>query len=792
MTFNERVNIKMLHYLLDFEFNDFVDICKYKNNNNQQHQKDYRLFKKNLYDMLQHKGKVNRKYCFVGTKQYGRRYCSGLQSLKKVFRGALCKGISTDIDVVNCHPSILEYICLTYNIDCSCLKTYNANREKYLEKMMAVEKISREEAKEAFLIATNTQYQQRKYQFSFYTSYDNEMKEIQQELMKLDDFKEMKEDAKKENKAGSFVNLVMCKYENEILENIIECVSSKSLEIQTLMFDGLTIYGDHYNNPSLLMDIEEYLAKTWNFQIKLSYKEHMDEIIIKKEVKEVLCYKDVKTWFEKKHLKVGKFYLKEEEGGIVIIFTRKEFADTYEHLPCIKENLKEDSFTSEWFRDMNIRRLDKMDIYPNNLLCPKDTYNLWIPFVGEQYGVYEHKQEAIDLFYKQINYLCDHHKESFEFVIIWLAHMIQYAENKSVMLVFVGKQGSAKTWLILLLQKMLGIHKVLVTSEPSRDVWGHFNSLMKDAFLVNLNEISRKEFVGAEGRIKQLITEPIFTFHDKGKSAINLKSYHRFLGTTNDEEAVPSHEGDRRSVIIRSSDEIIINGSDTAEVKKTKQDYFDQLYGMLEDDDAIMSVYNELKQIKNIPSMISKTIMPLTNFQSEMQALNRDSVELFLEHLAMNEDTDFTWSCNCIWNQYQAFCNEHGHKYDYLNSTKFGSRLGRKKIYGISDSFPKKEGGKVIKHRSFDIKKLREHFKIGVCLVPDKPVETPALQITMHSRDRYRADELCGLKVMIKRSAQREAEQYTIDYDSDDNGPFYIDKREDWHMLYEDGSLVRG
>ena len=66
----------------------------------------------------------------------------------------------------------------------------------------------------------------------------------------------------------------------------------------------------------------------------------------------------------------------------------------------------------------------------------------------------------------------------------------------------------------------------------------------------------------------------------------------------------------------------------------------------------------------------------------------------------MDEDADFTWSCDYLWNEYEVFCNEHGHKYDYLNSNKFGSRVGRKKIGGISDSFPKNVGGKVLKHRS--------------------------------------------------------------------------------------------
>ena len=150
----------------------------------------------------------------------------------------------------------------------------------YLDKLMMDEKFSRESAKNAFLTSTNTQFHQKKIQTQFYINYDNEMKEIQKVLLKIDDFKQMKEDAKQVNKGGSFINLVMCKYENEILENIIEYLNKNKYEIQALMFDGVMIYGDHYSNHSLLVAIEEHLSEIWGFQFKLDYKQHWDPLCL--------------------------------------------------------------------------------------------------------------------------------------------------------------------------------------------------------------------------------------------------------------------------------------------------------------------------------------------------------------------------------------------------------------------------------------------------------------------------------------------------------------------------------
>jgi hypothetical protein len=49
---------------------------------------------------------------------------------------------------------------------------------------------------------------------------------------------------------------------------------------------------------------------------------------------------------------------------------------------------------------------------------------------------------------------------------------------------------------------MLGSHKILETTTPSRDVWGDFNGSMCQSFLVNLNELSKHDTTDSEGKIK--------------------------------------------------------------------------------------------------------------------------------------------------------------------------------------------------------------------------------------------------------------------------------------------------
>ena len=85
---------------------------------------------------------------------------------------------------------------------------------------------------------------------------------------------------------------------------------------------------------------------------------------------------------------------------------------------------------------------------------------------------------------------------------------------------------------------------------------GDFNGRMANTFLINLNELSKKETTDSEGKIKALITDPKITINNKGIAQYDINSFHRFIITTNKEEPINTGRDDRRNLIIRSSDEL--------------------------------------------------------------------------------------------------------------------------------------------------------------------------------------------------------------------------------------------
>ena len=91
---------------------------------------EYKKVKSFLSGQLDGTG-ITRQYKYADGKTFGRQFDhSGLQGMQKAIRGALCEGSVSDLDMVNCHPMILAWICRKYDIACPNLEYYIKNRDK--------------------------------------------------------------------------------------------------------------------------------------------------------------------------------------------------------------------------------------------------------------------------------------------------------------------------------------------------------------------------------------------------------------------------------------------------------------------------------------------------------------------------------------------------------------------------------------------------------------------------------------------------------------------------------------
>jgi hypothetical protein len=163
---------------------------------------------------------------------------------------------------------------------------------------------------------------------------------------------------------------------------------------------------------------------------------------------------------------------------------------------CLKHAYKYggDNFIRAWTRNNPTQRsYEDVGIYPTGVQCPANMFNLWRDFAMEQVTEYEEKKDELDKILNHILILCNRQKDAYEYLVYWVAQMIQYPAVKSICPTMIAKEGCGKGTFLKLLKKMLGVSKVFETAHPSRDVWGDFNGRMADTFLVNLNELSKKE-----------------------------------------------------------------------------------------------------------------------------------------------------------------------------------------------------------------------------------------------------------------------------------------------------------
>jgi hypothetical protein len=727
MELAERLPLRPIHWLSQLSYTEFVDRClnKTKKHTNEECKTKFSILQHFCQTNLKTGGITKRIYSY-STGTYGRLFSGGsLQGLPSTIRGLFMRdGVGTDIDMCNAHPVILRYICKLHNIQCPHLEYYIKHRDECLVKFE-----SREVGKICYLTALNKDTLNRDKRLPVeFKKYDIEIKKIQKQLVNIHEYAELVSsvpESKPYNKLGSAVNRVMCYYENIILQQAIHIINGKGIEIAILMFDGLMIYGDYYKDAGLLEDITHYVEKQMNgLDMVWAYKEHNTELItpddfvtkkIDKIDKNENSFECVVNDFEKTHLKIinKSFFVKHDNNNIIFL-TQGQLKMSYSHLSYdvpvyndkgIFTGFNTLPFINKWVGfTHDIRRKDDVDIYPNGKDCPDNIFNLWRPFAMELLTKpYTHKKIELEFILNHIKILCNHDENVYDYFIKWIAQMIQYPHIKTIMPTFISGEGSGKGTLFKLFEKMLGGEKVFETTNPGRDVWGDFNGMMCNCFLVNLNELSKKDTLEAEGKIKGLITDNTLAINQKGIPQYKIKSYHRFITTTNKEEPINSTNGDRRNLIIRSSDE-----------KKGDYIYFETIHNYLEDNDVIRTCYDYFKGVEGMDKFKDISI-PQTEYQTNLKELSRSPIEQWLECFTREHMNDCKECIELLGTEiYELFtnwCSGNGIKYD-INVVKLGVKLINMKINGVSKGRHTARGDTKI----FNICELKTAFRLG-CLV---------------------------------------------------------------------------
>ena len=283
MEFIEKIDISLIKKINNINYIDFeTNYMNYTDDIEKLKKKNLKAIYNQIMSFckinIKNRGITKRIYQYsTGTlkEKGGRLYCgNSIQGLPKFIRGFLMKH-TTDIDAKNCHPRILRYICKIHNISCQNLEIYLENRDIIIK--------TGEATKNDYLKAINDGKLNKKIQDKFFKEFDYEMKHIQKNIIKIKEYKDIVDSVPKEkeeyNLHGSALNRILCMYENNILYEIIKFLNDNKIEIAALMFDGLMIYGNYYEDNNLLENITKIVEKKFNgLNMEWAYKEHCNKL----------------------------------------------------------------------------------------------------------------------------------------------------------------------------------------------------------------------------------------------------------------------------------------------------------------------------------------------------------------------------------------------------------------------------------------------------------------------------------------------------------------------------------
>lgn len=694
---------------------------------NEQERKDlYTRIRKMCDEVIRSKGSITRAYHYafntpagMGGRLFGP---SSIQAVPREIRGMLMQH-TTDLDMTNAHPVILRHLCRKYFITHSQLNHYIENRDELIGTGE-----DRDEKKRLYLKALNKDKLVPEVK-----DFSKEIMAIQKQLMNIPEFSGIAEtiEGKKWNKSGSYLNKCLCIYENKILQCVKDYLTSQGHTIRCLAFDGLMVDGNHYHNAQLLLDIEQVVNSQFEkLDIKFAYKTHDTSIVIPANFNEHAKnenndeYLLWKQEFEITHAKIidrSSFIksVKDQNGFLIEVrsMTERDLIVSYKHISYNEPKETKTGMTTvkkpciqRWLTDDTMLTYNEMGVFPPPLVCPPTHFNIWTPFYAEMLPfsstvkmtpeVLEEYNLKTELIMKHISILCNHDPDDTLFMKKWIGQMLKYPALKTVAPTLISKQGAGKGTLMYLLERMIGPNKFLETTDPAKFVWGNFNELMVNKFLVNCDEMDYKAQNECEGKIKGLITNNNLTINPKGVKSFTIQSYHRFILTTNNEVPVKTDKDDRRNKIIRSSDEKIGDSQ-----------YFIDIRAAIDDDTVVRMVFEQLTSLDGLDLFHTERIQQ-NEYQKTLAEATVSVPEKFMRHLTATNMhiKEKVFTAEDMLCTFAAWRNMNEFKYE-CNSATLMRNL---KLLKLCPNWYSTVKTTTCNKTRIDFDALKQHFNMGI------------------------------------------------------------------------------
>lgn len=678
--FYEKIDVNKLIQVLECDNIPFKTNKKIETDNVKEQLKNYASLPMN------ENGEFSVVYSKESETSLGRYYCKngvGLQMLKKEIRLFLCDNKYMDVDIINCHPVLLEQMLKKEDIQCKMLSEYNKNREKFIKKY----KIKN---KESLLIVIND-IQLRNKQFkeiheSIYgkNGLFEKLKKNHKQIYDLHKHKCVKNNTSK-NIEGSFFSLMIQEEENTILEAMIDYLHENDIEVNVPVFDGFMLYKNENVNETLLRSLEKIVKNKTGFEIQLKFKStevqwspNKIESIDKKDFDLIKGFQ-----FDARKLKnfewgvdykldcsmvdyLNKFIIQVDTVPMSYLTRRNtEVEFNHEHLrkECDASSFIGKRHFTKWIEHENKAFYSDIGFIVNEDEEKQKTKNgeFLNLYVRPKYIIPEEKslKKLSPLIWEYFeNCLCDKDEVSIDFLCKVFAKILNEGRS-GIVIVIRGESGDGKSTLIECCLNLVanGDKKYYYPISDINEINNKFNSQLGHTIIIACEEAvnDASHFNQAQSSIKHIATSDYLKVESKGFNAKNQRNNNNIFITTNHWNPVRVDGSDRRMFCL-----------ETSGYRNKDYDFFIGVQKEFLRED-VRGFFKSYKYNKDLGPHI-----PSTKIKRDMIEACRQSWEIFIEEFLdyVIEDCVYktnkgdiledenTYDLRTIYNQYIQFCED--------------------------------------------------------------------------------------------------------------------------------------
>ena len=587
---------------------------------------------------LSKNGAVKRTYAYSKHNKMGRRYVQGgigLQTMQSKLRNYLCGTIYYDLDMVNCHPRLLAWVCKEHDIVCPLLDQYVAKRDDCLK--------SHEVTKLDMLIVMNTDEIKEKRKNPYLTAFAYEQQTIKKELCAKMDLKLDKGN----NPMSSAMSRMLCKMENQILGEAMEFFKN-GYGSDVPMFDGWYIQKSVFNNDDAQMKqglkkLNDSMDETFNGYVQFVCKS-TDTGVELPESKGFQEYADVKEKFEETYFQTMYPFcfwksVLNSDGMVEYRQLRiGEFQIECKQFPIIDYKGNGDQFETDiferWICDTTRRKYECTDFFPYGKYtkCPSHVFNTFNGFLITKKPVpCDYREVDIGDFCTLVRNLCGNDLKMTEYMIKYIAQMFQHPDVVTeIIVVFKSWPGCGKDSLVRTLQALMGTRHVATTGDPQH-LFGNFNGILENKIAMFMNELQGRHGIEYEENMKCLSTSQHNIINNKHDKTITQKNCVRlFINSNANGGGVNIQANDRRYVVCQSTTDLVIRQADKEKSRKAEE-YWDRYYKNLQDYNWQRSLYEFLMSRDLTDFDPRKT--PKSELREAMREKNIPALHLYMKLL---------------------------------------------------------------------------------------------------------------------------------------------------------------